>query len=64
MVPIGTDADRTEADPAFAAGAVPDKRYVHDSGAEVLVTRSGVGSLSVGATVLGYKQAAQLPASD
>ena len=64
MVPIGATATRTEPDPAFAAGAMLGKRYVHDSGAELLVTRSGAGSLSVGATVLGYKQAAQLPSSD
>lgn len=64
MVPIGTAAERAEPDPDFAAGALMGKRYVHDSGAELLVTRSGAGSLSVGEVVLGYKQAAQLPSSD
>ncbi|MEU6562474.1 hypothetical protein [Nocardia nova] len=64
MVPIGTAGARTAPDPEFAAGALLGKRYVHDSGAELLVTRSGAGTLSVGETALAHKQAAQLPASD
>ena len=51
-------------DPAFADGNVMGKRYVDDGGAEVLVTKAGSGSLSVGATALVIKEAKPLPASD
>jgi hypothetical protein len=51
-------------DPAFAAGSAMGKRYVDDGGAEVLVTKAGAGSLSVGTTVLALKEAKPLPASD
>ena len=54
----------TALDPAFAAGTVMGKRYVDGSGAEVLVTKPGVGTLTVGETPLLIKQAAALPASD
>jgi hypothetical protein len=40
------------------------KRYVDDGDAEVLVTKAGAGSLSVGATPLTLKEAKPLPASD
>jgi hypothetical protein len=40
------------------------KRYVDGSDAEVLVTKAGAGSLSVGTTVLVIKEAKPLPASD
>ena len=40
------------------------KRYVDDSGAEVLVTKAGKGTLSVGSTPLSTKEAKPLPASD
>lgn len=63
MVALG--AERTgEIDPAFAEGAVMGKRYVDESGAEVLVTKAGAGTLSIGATVLSLKEAKPLPASD
>jgi hypothetical protein len=48
----------------FSGGTVMGKRYVDDTGAEVLVTRAGRGSLSVGATRLAIKEARPLPASD
>ena len=51
-------------DPAFADGNAMGKRYVDDGGAEVLVTKAGAGSLSVGATALVIKEAKPLPASD
>ena len=51
-------------DPAFADGAVMGKRYVDDSGGEVLVTKAGAGALSVGSTALRLKEAKPLPASD
>ena len=40
------------------------KRYVDESGAEVLVTKAGKGTLSVGTTALTVKEAKPLPASD
>lgn len=66
MVPIGTDrsADAT-LNPAFADGTVMGKRYVDESGAaEVLVTKAGAGTLSIGDTALSLKEAKPLPASD
>lgn len=65
MLPIGSDAaDGQSLDPAFSDGNVMGKRYVDDGGAEVLVTKAGAGTLSVGATPLSLKQAKALPASD
>jgi hypothetical protein len=61
------DADQPEPaapDPAFADGSLMGKRYVDDGGAEVLVTKGGAGSLSVGNTPLVLKEAKPLPASD
>lgn len=65
MVPIGdeTAADVT-LDPALSDGNLMGKRYVDDSGAEVLVTKAGKGTLSVGTTPLTIKEAKPLPASD
>jgi hypothetical protein len=51
-------------DPDFAGGNLMGKRYVDDDGAEVLVTKAGAGTLSVGATALTIKEAKPLPASD
>ncbi len=51
-------------DPLWSEGAVMGKRYVDESGAEVLVTKAGEGSLSVGSTPLTLKEAKPLPASD
>jgi hypothetical protein len=51
-------------DRAFADGSAMGKRYVDEGGAEVLVTKAGAGSLSVGATTLVLKEAKPLPASD
>ena len=49
MVPIG-DEKSTDAtlDPAFSDGNLMGKRYVDETGAEVLVTKAGKGTLSVG----------------
>jgi hypothetical protein len=65
MVPIGTDVDGDATlDPAFSDGNVMGKRYVDETGAEVLVTKPGAGTLSVGTTALNLKEAKPLPASD
>ena len=47
MVAIGADR-RSGASPYPAGGSVMGKRYVDDDGAEVLVTKAGAGTLSVG----------------
>jgi len=65
MVPLDAEksADAT-LDPEFAEGNAMGKRYVDESGAEVLVTKAGAGTLSVGTTALSLKEAKPLPASD
>jgi hypothetical protein len=68
MVPIGTEgtenSESLSLDPALSDGNLMGKRYVDDSGAEVLVTKAGKGTLSVGSTPLSTKEAKPLPASD
>jgi hypothetical protein len=65
MIPL--DGEKTEGaqlDPGFSDGTVMGKRYVDAGGAELLVTKAGAGSLSVGSTPLEQKTAKPLPASD
>jgi hypothetical protein len=65
MVPLdATKAADATLDPAFSDGNVMGKRYVDDNGTEVLVTKAGSGTLSVGTTPLNLKEAKPLPASD
>ncbi|MBH0777978.1 hypothetical protein [Nocardia bovistercoris] len=65
MIPIGGEKNATAVlDPAFSGGNAVGKRYVHDTGAEILVTRSGTGTLDVDTTPLQLKEAKQLPSSD
>ena len=64
---IALDANKDSSatlDPSFADGNLMGKRYVDDSGAEVLVTKAGQGTLSVGGSALSLKEAKPLPASD
>ena len=63
MVAIGAERSG-QLNPEFADGSVLGKRYVDNSGAEVLVTKPGVGSLSIGDTKLALKEVKPLPASD
>jgi hypothetical protein len=65
MLPLG-DGKSTDAtlDPAFSDGSLMGKRYVDETGAEVLVTKAGAGTLTVGQTALTVKEAKPLPASD
>jgi hypothetical protein len=64
-IPIGDTPDVSLAlDEDFAAGTLMGKRYVDDTGGEVLVTKGGKGSLSVGTAPLVIKEAKPLPASD
>ncbi|WP_102419652.1 hypothetical protein [Mycobacterium sp. 4858] len=65
MVLLDTEkSSHAELDPALAGGSAMGKRYVDDGGAEVLVTKAGVGTLSIGGTPLSLKEAKPLPASD
>ena len=65
MVPIdGEKASDVSLDPDFADGNAMGKRYVDETGAEVLVTKAGAGTLSIGSTALNLKEAKPLPASD
>ncbi|KGI69228.1 hypothetical protein MJO55_19315 [Mycolicibacterium rufum] len=65
MVLVGDDVDSgLSLDGTLADGTVMGKRYVDDSGAEVLVTKAGKGTLSIGDTPLTLKEAKPLPASD
>jgi hypothetical protein len=65
MVPLDGDAPGgATLDPDFADGAVMGKRYVDEAGAEVLVTKAGAGTLSIGTVPMAIKEAKPLPASD
>ena len=60
-VPEGSENPRS----GFSDGTPLGKRYVHDpSGLELLCTKAGVGSLSVGDEVRTTQQAKPLPSSD
>lgn len=65
MIPLDAEKDAgATLDPGFSEGNVMGKRYVDENGAEVLVTKAGAGTLSVGTTALALKEAKPLPASD
>jgi len=65
MVPLNTESVAVAtADPALMGGNIVGKRYVDESGAEVLVTKGGQGTLTVGDAALNLKEAKPLPASD
>src|ERR1700757_1045534 len=65
MRQMGADADSEAVlDPQFSDGNVMGKRYVDEAGAEVLVTKAGAGTLSIGEVPLSIKEAKPLPASD
>ncbi len=52
-------------DPAFAQGSLTGKRYIDAAEQiELLCTKGGDGSLSIGSVALGIKQAKALPSSD
>lgn len=65
MVPVGSERPAgVSPDPAFSDGNTMGKRYVDAGDAEVLVTKAGAGTLTVGTTALALKEAKPLPASD
>jgi len=65
LIPVGeTAAEGLALDPALSDGNLMGKRYVDEGGAEILVTKAGAGTLSIGSTPLAIKEAKPLPASD
>jgi hypothetical protein len=66
MVDAGSAAtERLELDPELAAGTQLGKRYTDPDGAlEILVTRPGAGTLSIGREPLTVRAAKALPSSD
>ena len=66
MVPATAEAPSAAAvDPARAEGTLLGKRYADEaSGLELLCTKGGEGSLSVGGAILPLKDAKPLPSSD
>jgi hypothetical protein len=66
MLPAGSprpDGDLPE--PGFDGGTLIGKRYTDESGSiELLCTKGGSSSLSIGETVLQVKDAKPLPSSD
>lgn len=65
MVAVTEGAAGGAIDPVWASGTLLGKRYVlPDVGLELLCTKAGDGSLSVGGAGLQEKQAKPLPSSD
>jgi hypothetical protein len=65
MAEMGKTGDRQPVADGFAEGTLMGKRFADDDlGIEVLCTKPGVGSLSVGETLLPVKGAKPLPSSD
>jgi hypothetical protein len=65
--PVTAFGDTTESPilPEFSGGTQIGKRYIDEEGSlEVLATKAGSGSLSVGDTPLAEKGAKPLPSSD
>lgn len=66
MVPLGEEPPAGLAlEPAFADGTALGKRYTNGTGdLELLCTKPGAGSLSLGDEPLALKEAKPLPSSD
>lgn len=65
VAPVGEAVERVPADEAHAGGTLLGKRYADDeAGVELLCTKAGAGSLSVGDAPLLVKGTKALPASD
>jgi hypothetical protein len=65
MVPIEDETSSgATLNTAFATGNQMGKRYIDDDGAEVLVTKAGAGTLTIGDAPMRLKEAKPLPASD
>lgn len=65
VVAVGSEVDPAlSLEDSLSDGNLMGKRYVDDNGAEVLVTKAGKGTISIGSTPLALKEAKPLPASD
>jgi hypothetical protein len=65
MVPADGAIEHQSIDAAFAGGTLMGKRYADaTSGVELLCTKPGAGSLSVGDVPVPTKDAKPLPSSD
>ena len=65
MVAVGEDAGAADVAAPFDQGTLVGKRYVtDDDSVELLCTKAGAGSLSVGDSPLEVKGAKPLPSSD
>jgi hypothetical protein len=65
MVAAGSEAPVSSVSEGLAGETKTGERYWdEDRGVEVLITRGGVGTLSVGADVLARKMPKRLPSSD
>ena len=65
VLAIGEDASGGQLDPGHKDGTQIGKRYVSEAGdLELLCTKPGEGSLSVGDVKLALKEAKPLPSSD
>jgi hypothetical protein len=65
FLPIDAEVTPQGLEPGFDQGTQLGKRYSDDElGLELLCTKAGEGSISVGETVLAVKGAKPLPASD
>jgi hypothetical protein len=66
MLPMGTQpAEELKPEPGYDGGSLIGKRYTDESGdLELLCTKGGTSSLSLGETILQVKDAKPLPSSD
>src|SRR4029077_4156823 len=65
MVALADDPPKCSVQSAFDEGTLLGKRYAsEEEGIELLATKAGKGSLSLGATPLPRKDAKPLPSSD
>lgn len=65
MLGPGAEAGDASAVDGLTEGSMLGKRYCDEAGTvEVLCTKPGDGSVGIGATALGLKEAKPLPASD
>jgi hypothetical protein len=65
MVPVGDQGEERPVEAAHGGGTLLGKRYADaGTGIELLCTKAGEGSLSLGATPIMVKDAKPLPSSD
>ncbi len=65
MVPVGDPVEERPLDAAHQSGTLLGKRYADDgTGLELLCTKAGEGSLSLGGAPVLVKDAKPLPSSD